>query len=101
MIKHVVMWTLKDNAEGHTKEENKKTMQTMLRNLVGVVPGIETFEVGIKGESSPEDNHDVVLISEFATWEALQAYNVHPEHQKVVAFVRAVVCGRYAVDYEF
>lgn len=101
MIKHVVMWSLKDEAEGKSKEENRKIMQKKLQDLVGIVPGIEAFEVTIKGASSPADNYDVLLISEFATWDALQAYNAHPEHQKVVTFVRAVVNGRSAVDYEF
>jgi len=72
-----------------------------LQALVGVVPGIELLEVGSKQAASPADNFDVVLISEFKTWADLQAYAVHPEHQKVVAFAKEVVSSRAAVDYEF
>ncbi|OQA99233.1 MAG: Stress responsive A/B Barrel Domain protein [Bacteroidetes bacterium ADurb.Bin217] len=101
MIKHVVMWTFKDHAEGATKQENIVKFTTMLTSLVGVVPGIELLEVGAKQAASPADNYDVVLITEFKTWVDLQAYAVHPEHQKVVTFAKQVVSGRAAVDYEF
>lgn len=101
MIKHVVMWTFKDEAEGASKEQNVEKFAHMLRNLVGVVPGIELLEVGAKQPVSPADNFDLVLITEFKTWAALQAYAIHPEHQKVVAFAKQVVSGRAAVDYEF
>jgi len=101
MIKHIVMWTFKETAEGYTKEQNIHTFAEMLHGLVGVVPGIELLEVGLKGTSSPVDNYDMVLVTEFKTWADLQAYAVHPEHQKVVSFAKLVVSGRAAVDYEF
>lgn len=101
MIKHVVMWTFKDEAEGATKQENISQFKTMLNGLVGVVPGIELFEIGQKGELSPADNYDMILLSEFKTWDALKAYAVHPEHQKVVAFAKLTISSRAVVDYEF
>lgn len=99
MIKHVVTWTLQDEALGQTKKENVAKFQKMLLDLVGIIDEIKSFEVGVKGESSPADNHDIVLISEFESWDALQAYNTHPEHQKVVAFAKQVVKTRAAVDF--
>lgn len=101
MIKHIVIFKLKETAEGNSREENKQIFKGMLEALVGVVPGIEMMEVGLKGEKSPEDNADVVLTTEFKTWEALKAYAVHPEHLKVVDFVKKVIEGRSVVDYEF
>jgi len=95
------MWNLKDEAEGNSKDQNKQIFKQMLLNLVGVVPEIGLFEVGAKGELSPADTNDLVLISEFKTWEDLKSYVVHPEHQKVVAFAKLVVSSRSAVDYEF
>lgn len=101
MIKHVVMWTFKEEAAGKSKEENIAEFKKMLLGLVGVVPGIELFEVGIKQQNSPADNFDLILISEFKTWGDLQAYVIHPVHQQVVSFAKQVVSGRSAVDYEF
>jgi len=101
MIKHIVIFKLKEEAEGSSREENKMIFKGMLEALVGVVPGIKLLEVGIKGANSPEDNADLVLTTEFASWDDLKAYQVHPEHQKVVAFVKKVVESRSVVDYEF
>lgn len=101
MIKHIVIFKLKEEAEGNSRDENKMLFQGMLHALVGVVPSLKSMEVGVKGEKSPADNSDIVLITEFASWEDLDAYQVHPEHQKVVAFAKKVVEARSVVDYEF
>jgi hypothetical protein len=101
MIKHVVMWSFQDEALGNSKEENKQHAKKILLDLVGIVPSIHSLEVGLKEALSPLDNQDVVLVSEFKTWADLQAYVVHPEHQKVGAFIKAVASSRAAVDYEF
>ena len=101
MIKHIVMWNFKDEAEGNSKETNKQTAKKILLNLVGVVPGIQKLEVGLKEATSPADNNDVVLVSEFKTWADLQSYAIHPEHLKVGTFIKSVASSRAAVDYEF
>ncbi|NCC59279.1 MAG: Dabb family protein, partial [Synergistales bacterium] len=49
--------------------------------------------------SAPET--EVVLYTVFDSAEDLQTYQVHPEHQKCVAFVSAVVAERRMVDYNF
>ena len=45
MIKHIVMWRLKDHAEGADKSENAVKMKALLDTCSDVVPGIHTFEV--------------------------------------------------------
>ncbi len=42
---------------------------------------------------------DMVLCTEFQTLEDLQTYAAHPEHQKVVEFVKPLVSDRAVVDY--
>lgn len=101
MIKHIVIWTLKETAAGASREDNKLTFKNMLLALKGIVPSLVDIEVGIKGSLSPENNDDIVLVSTFKSWDDLQAYQVHPEHQKVVAFSKEVVERRSAIDYEF
>lgn len=101
MIKHIVIWTLKETAARTSREDNKLTFKKMLLALKGVVPSLVDIEVGVKGSLSPENNDDIVLVSTFKSWDDLQAYQVHPEHQKVVAFAKEVVEKRSAIDYEF
>jgi len=96
MVKHIVMWKLKDEAEGHTKQENADKIKKLLLSLPAVIPEIEELTVGIN-ENGGE--YDVILLSAFSSYDALKTYDAHPEHQKVRAFVRAVVLSRAAFDF--
>lgn len=99
MIKHIVMWTLKDETEHGTKTQAAAKMKDMLEALNGKVPSLGRLEVGtdIFGDTPA---CDIVLYSEFETRADLDAYQVHPEHQACVAFIKQVVAERRAVDYE-
>ncbi|WP_243545506.1 Dabb family protein [Pseudodesulfovibrio tunisiensis] len=99
MVRHVVMWTLKDEAEGVSAWENAGVMKKMLEALRGRIPGLLHIEVSREIVAADPECH-VVLCSEHVDREALDAYQVHPEHRKCVAFVRKVASGRKAVDYE-
>jgi hypothetical protein len=63
MLKHIVMWKLKDRAEGRTKAENAKMMKLMLEGLKEKIQEIEHIEVGMNVIPS-EAAFDVVLYSE-------------------------------------
>jgi len=99
MIKHVVMWKLKDSAEGAAKAENARTMKAGLEALKNVIPEIRLLEVGINGKEGP-DSFDIVLCSEFLNWEDLDRYQNHPEHRKLAEFVSKIRSERRFVDYE-
>lgn len=96
MIKHVVMWKLKDEALNSSKEENAKQICEKLNALYGIIPEIVNLEVGTNENGG---NFDVILISEFKSFDDLKLYDSHPEHQKVREFIREVVSAREAVDY--
>ena len=51
-------------------------------------------------QGTPENNFDVVLNCTLDDLAALSAYQVNPEHQKVVAYIVKVVSARVCVDYE-
>mgnify|MGYP003976800653 CR=1 FL=1 len=71
----------------------------MLEDLVGVVAEIISLKVGTNVIES-DTASDLVLVSEFADQDALNAYNSHPEHQKALDFGKAVIAERRAVDFE-
>jgi len=95
------MWKLKDVAEGKTKAENAETMQKLLEDLPSKIEELISAEVGVNILNG-EDNAicDVVLTTDCETKEDLKAYAVHPDHQKVVSFIKKVVRERRVVDYE-
>jgi hypothetical protein len=99
VIKHIVMWKLKDEAEGRDRKGNAAEMKRILEALKGTVPGILELEVGTQSEPN-EAAHDVVLYSVFQDKAGLEVYMKHPEHLKVVEFVRKIVSDRKVVDYE-
>jgi quinol monooxygenase YgiN len=99
LIKHIVMWKLKDAAEGRDRPGNAAEMKRVLEALKGIVPGILELEVGTQFEAN-EAAYDVVLYSVFKDKAGLEVYMKHPEHLKVVEFVRKVVSDRKVVDYE-
>lgn len=99
MVKHIVMWKLKETAEGNGKEQNAGIIKEKLEGLRGRIPGLISIEVGIDVNRS-EMAFDVVLYSEFESLEALQGYQKNPEHLKAAGFVRAVKENRVVVDYE-
>ena len=98
MIKHIVMWKLKEEAEGNTKEANAIKMKELLENLKDKIAELKEIEVGIN--NNPKNEYDILLYSEVDTMEDLEKYQTHPEHVKVGVFVKAVVEKRTCVDYE-
>lgn len=98
MIKHIVMWKLKDEAHGNDKATNAGLIKEKLEALSGKIDGLLKIEVGIDFPGG--GNFDVVLYSELSSKEALDTYQNHPLHQAVLPFIREAVMDRKAVDYE-
>jgi heme-degrading monooxygenase HmoA len=99
MIKHIVMWKLKDQAEGAGRAANAAKMKSLLDGCRDIVPGIVEFEVAL-AQPGLEATYDVVLYSVFADKAALDAYQDHPEHVAVKPFIGAVRLERQCMDYE-
>jgi hypothetical protein len=98
MIKHIVLWKLKDFAEGASREQNAKRMKLELEALKKKIPLIRHIEVGINMMPS-EGADDVALYSEFANEQDLDSYQKHPEHIRIADFVAKVRESRAVVDY--
>lgn len=99
MIKHIVMWQLKDEAEGADKAGNARKMKQLLEACRGISPGMLKLEVALP-QPGLEATYDIVLYSEFTDKAALDAYSEHPQHQALKAFFSAVRTGRQCMDYE-
>ncbi|HUH36754.1 MAG TPA: Dabb family protein [Spongiibacteraceae bacterium] len=99
MIKHIVMWRLKDHAEGADKATNAARIIALLQSLNGRIEGLRHLEVG-RNFADSEFAADLVLYSELDSREALAHYQQHPEHQAVAKLVSAMVSDRRVVDYE-
>lgn len=99
MVKHVILWQLKDELTAEEKQEVKKGIKEGLEGLAGKIPGLVEIKVQIEGLAS--SNADVMLDSSFADEDALKAYAVHPDHVAVAdGKVRPYTKTRACLDYE-
>lgn len=99
MIKHIVVWRLKDEALGAGKAENLERAKAALEALQDLVPSVRHLEVGLD-IGAARDSWDIVIYSEFDDRAGLDAYQVHPEHVKVAGLIGELRELRAAIDYE-
>ena len=96
MLKHVVIWNLKDPAQ---KAAQVATIRAALDAMRGRIPGLSAIESGAD-IGYDRDARDVVLYAEFADAAALDVYQKHPLHLEFKAVIGPLVSGRGAVDWE-
>ena len=94
MIVHIVMFKFKDK----NRDENIKIAQQKLNALVELIDELQSMEVGVDFNQS-ERAFDLSLYSTFDSKEDLEAYAIHPEHLKVVEFIKEVTLESKVVDY--
>jgi quinol monooxygenase YgiN len=99
MLKHIVMWKLKEHAEGADRAANAVKVKALLDACDSLVPGMLKLEVAI-AEPGLEATCDVVMYSEFTDKAALDAYQNHPQHVALKPFVGAVREARQCMDYQ-
>ncbi len=93
MIRHIVMWKFREGTEAE-----QERFLTGLQALFGVISQLKACEVR---RCIGSDNYDAVLVSEFASMDALQAYKDDPRHKAVSALCKSIRTDRVAADYEF
>ena len=95
MLTHIVCWKYKDE----TSQEQREGHAAKLKNLPNFIENIESFEVGFD-ILHLERSFDLGLVAVFPDKEALDAYTVHPEHQKVANLGKTVAKQVVSVDFE-
>jgi quinol monooxygenase YgiN len=95
MVKHIVMWRLR---EGSPKAADAARIKALLEALNGRIPGLLRIEVGVNFIEDAQAA-DVVLYSEFTDRAALEGYQAHPLHLEVVPQVKALTVDRRSADY--
>ena len=92
MVKHIVMYTFKENVD---KEAAIKVIDSALTPLVGKIPGLLHLEVRLAFNGM-----DYALYSEFENRKSLEDYAVHPLHQEAKTHFHHFIATRVAADYE-
>ena len=99
MVKHVIIWTLKDEYSNEEKAAIKAEIKAGLEGLMGKIDGLTDIKVYTEGLES--SNGDLMLDSTFLSEEALKGYAVHPDHVAVASGkVRPHAKIRSCFDFE-
>jgi hypothetical protein len=94
------MFKLKEFGSDDIKKQTLTELKKIINELQGKIPEIVFIEAGIN--ISPRENaYDIVLTSDFKTEEDLKKYSIHPEHIKLVEFLKEIKLSSVVVDYEF
>ena len=94
MLTHIVCWKYKPD----TTDEQRAEHIARLRELPGIIPNIDSFSVGTD-ILHLERSFDTGLVAMYPDRAALDHYNEHPEHQKVVAIGRGIAEKVVSVDF--
>lgn len=99
MVRHVILWQLKEEYNDEEKREIKAGIKEGLEGLVGKVPGL--VEVHVYTEGLASSNADLMLDAVLENEEALKGYAVHPEHVAIAnSKVRPYTMSRTCLDFE-
>ncbi len=94
MLVHIVVWKYKSE----TDEETRNLHRQSLKDLVGVIPGIVSFDVG-EDILHLDRSYDTGLVSRFSDQDALDRYTVHEAHQRVAGMGKEIAAHVASVDF--
>mgnify|MGYP002520245455 CR=1 FL=1 len=99
MVKHIILWQLKDELAADEKTAVKAGIKEGLEALLGQIDGLLEIKVHTNGLAS--SNADVMLYSVFENEDALKGYAVHPLHVAAAdSKVRPFTKTRLCLDFE-
>mgnify|MGYP000848751811 FL=1 len=99
MVKHIILWKLKEELTSPQKKQIKAEAKQALEGLNGVVPGLISLTLHTGG--LPSSNADMMLESVFENEEALKGYQSHPAHLNAAnGYVRPYTAQRLCLDFE-
>ncbi len=95
MLRHIVMIKFKDE---YRNKETSAELEKMLLDLLNSIDELKRMEVGHNISIKPSAM-DLVLTADFDDIAGLDAYRVHPEHVKVLDYLKIVMEKAHVVDY--
>ena len=100
MVKHIILWKLREDLSAEEKVSGKAGIKAGLEGLQGVVPGLLSIRVQTDGVL-PTSNADVMLDCTLESADALKGYAQHPAHVEVAnTKVRPYTAVRTCLDFE-
>lgn len=98
MVKHIVLFKLKDEAPETEKLEAMNSFKKAIEALPAKIAVIRKIEVGLN--MNPGETWSIALYSEFDSLDDVKFYATHPDHVAAGKLLAAVKENRACVDYE-
>lgn len=98
MVKHIVLFKLKDEASAADKLAAMHNFKKAIEALPAKISVIRKIEVGLN--INPGESWSIALYSEFDTLEDVKFYAAHPDHVAAGKLLADVKENRACVDYE-
>ena len=99
MVKHIVLFKLKDTLAPEEKSDIMNRFKTDIEALPEKIPFIRSIRVGLN--MNPAEEWDICLESCFGSFDEVKAYAMHPDHLAAAGILKDAKCGRACVDYEY
>ena len=97
MFRHIVLLTFTDD----TGDEAVQQVVDQLRTLPSRIPAIRSYTVG-RDAGLADGNAHLSAVADFDDVAGYLEYRDHQAHQDVIAtYIRPVLAGRSAIQYEF
>ena len=97
MVKRMVAWNFKEGLTEGEKKEQAQKIKAEIEGLVGLIDGV--LELKVEINLLPSSTREILLNGLYESPEALEAYVVHPEHQRVAGFVGGLLQDRVCIEY--
>jgi len=98
MVKHVILWKIKDELSEAEKTSVRNNAKAELEGLLGQIDGLLT--VRVETRRLPSSNADLMLYTEFDSNESLLAYQKNRLHNAVAdTYILPFMCQRLCLDY--
>lgn len=89
-FRHLVMITLHDDADGHTREQNLDRLVEAIRRVCEEVPGIDTSFVYRNIDRGGAAEADLLLDVTYPDRDALDRVRADPRHDRMIALYRRI-----------
>jgi len=94
------MFKFTDAKDDTEKSLLAKRMISSFGNLKSKIDGIKSYEIGINSKKT-DFSYDLVIKSEYDSWEDLDFYIKNPEHQRAIIECKDIMKEKAVIDYEF
>lgn len=100
MVRHIVMFKLKEFTSPAKKLEKMQAIKSGLESLIDVIDVLRLIRVDFN--CNPDEAWDLILTTELDSLEDVKTYAIHPAHVAVAKeLIGPYKADRACVDYEY